>query len=437
MSWRWNRKKRLVIIGLDGVSIELIKEFTADSALMPRLKEILTQGKLVSMTVSLPEISSVSWSSFMTGTDSGNHGIFGFVDLKDGSYEYCYPNFEDLSVPTFFDQLGEKRMSTVALNLPGTYPARPIPGILVSGFVSLDLKKSVFPHLYYHLLNKMGYKVDVDADLGKSNKTEFLADLHYVLKLRAEAASFFWEKQPWDCFILVFTGTDRLHHFLFDAFGDGNHPFHRDFKEYYHKLDSVIGDLYDRIKGREEFELILLSDHGFGHIKHEVYLNPILKSANFFNFQVSPDEADTLAAINKDSLAFALDPSRIYIHSKGKFPRGRVDTGDYHRVREDIKRLFEEFEINGEKAIKRVYFKEEIYSERYLIRAPDIVLEPHYGYDLKAGLKKTQPFGRSHLTGMHIRNNAFFFTTRPEYIPEAMTIFDVKEIIFKLLQVKF
>ncbi len=437
MSWLKKRDKKLLIIGLDGVPYGLIRSFTSEPPLMPHLKEILTQGKLVPMSVSLPEISSVSWSSFMTGTDSGHHGIFGFVDLKEGQYEYRYPNFRDLAAPAFFDQLGEKGKRSVVINLPGTFPVREIPGILISGFVSLDLKRSVYPFTYYPLIKKMGYKVDVDAELGRSKKAEFLADLHYTLKVRAEVADFFWQNQQWDCFMLTVTGTDRLHHFLYDALADKCHPFHQDFLNFYRQVDEVIGDLYSRMRGKEEFEIILLSDHGFGPVEREVYLNPILKAAGFFDLQVPPGKADSLTAIDDRSLAFAVDPSRIFIHLKDKYPRGRVEHGDYTRVREDIKQLFEEYEIDGKRVIKRVFFKEEIYGERFLSRAADIVLLSHHGFDLKGGLQKNREFGHSHLTGMHLQDNAFFFTTRPEYIPAQMTIFDVKDIILKLLQVKF
>jgi hypothetical protein len=32
---------------------------------------------------------------------------------------------------------------------------------------------------------------------------------------------------------------------------------------------------------------------------------------------------------------------------------------------------------------------------------------------------------------MHLQDNAFFYTTRPDFLPERMTIFDVKGIIEK------
>lgn len=425
-----NKKKKLFIIGLDGVPYEMIKGFT-DNSLMPNLKEIFDSGRLVKMTVTLPEISSVSWAGFLTGTDSGNHGIFGFVDLVRGQYRYRFPDFRDLAVPAFFDELGLTKRRSIIINLPGTYPAREIPGVLISGFVALDLKKAVFPLKYFPYLYRSGYEIDIDTQKGKEDKKEFLTDLHIALKKRKEAAEFFWEAEKWDLFMLTITGTDRLHHFLFDAYVDERHRFHEEFIKFYRAVDKVIGEFFRKTLGREAFEVIILSDHGFGPIENEVYVNPILKKYGFF--ETEDTDVESLESITANARAFALDPARIYIHLKGKYPKGKIDEGDYGKIRDDLKQLFEEYRIRDQRVIKKAYFKEEIYSERFLDRAPDIVLLSKPGFDLKGGLKKKVEFGQSHFTGMHLQHNAFFFTTRPEFLPQDMTIFDAKGIIFKSL----
>ena len=78
--------KRACVIGLDGVPCTLLKDMM-ERGVMPNLKELVGRGTLTDMTVSLPEISSVSWSSFMTGKNPGEHGIYGFTDLKENSYD--------------------------------------------------------------------------------------------------------------------------------------------------------------------------------------------------------------------------------------------------------------------------------------------------------------------------------------------------------------
>jgi predicted AlkP superfamily phosphohydrolase/phosphomutase len=339
-----------------------------------------------------------------------------------------------LRVPTFFDLLGERNLRSIIINLPSTYPARQIPGVLISGFVVPDLKRAVYPEHYINVLHQFGYEVDVDATKGKDRKIEFISDLHYTLKVRKQVADFIWGKENWDLFMFTITGTDRLHHFLFDACNDENHPFHAEFKKYYQEIDTIIGDFFYKIEGKDEFEFMMLSDHGFGNLIEEVYINPILRNNGFLNTRSR--EINSLDGISDNTTAFALDPSRIYIHVKGKYPRGRVNKNDSNRIRQDLKYLFENYRIDGEKVIDRVYFKEEIYDQDCIEMAPDIVLLSKTGYDLKGGLKKKTEHGKTHFTGMHSFDDAFFFTTQPQFIPETMTIFDVKNHIFHLLHIK-
>lgn len=413
--------------------IELMRRFSEDGT-MPRVQEILKSGKLIPMSVSLPEISSVSWSSFMTGANPGRHGIFGFVELEPGGYRYRFPSFRDLRLPAFFDILGERGIRSVIINLPSTYPARKIPGVLISGFVVPDLKRAVFPEHYFNILHEYGYEVDVDATKGKDRKMEFLSDLHYILKVRKQVADYIWSKEKWDVFMFTVTGTDRLHHFLFDAFRDERHPFHFEFKKYYAEIDAIIGDFYDRIAHRNGHELIMISDHGFSDLHREVYITPILKNNGFFRTQFR--DMDALEGITEDATAFALDPSRIYIHSKGKYPRGKVAKNEYNRIRMDIKNLFENYRIDGDKVIRQVFFKEEIYDSDCLEIAPDLVMLSSAGYDLKGGLQKQAEHGETHFRGMHSFDNALFFTTQPRLIPEKMSIVNVQNHILQLLQVK-
>ncbi len=421
--------RKLLIIGLDGVSHEMLAG-GGQPSLLPRMKEFFA-GSLTRMPVSIPEISAVSWSSFMTGTQAGEHGIFGFVDLVPGTYQYRFPDFRDLKVEPFFIELGARNKRSVIINLPATYPVRPVPGVLISGFVALDLEKAVYPIRYLPVLRQAGYQVDVDAGKGRDRKAEFLADLHCALKVRRQIAHMLWEREAWDIFMLTVTGTDRLQHFLYDAYGDGGHEFHDEFNHFFQEVDEVAMDLFERASERGDVEVIALSDHGFGPIQSEIYLNQVLKRHGFFSLE-GPG-AKSLAGISPRATAFALDPSRLYIHQKGKYPKGGVPKDDYERVRRALKELFEGYEIKGRRAIRKAYYKEELYSGGQLADAPDLVLLSEPGFDLKGGLEKDRESGTSHFTGMHRQDNAFFACSREDMVRRRPTIFDIKGIVNQLL----
>lgn len=108
------------------------------------------------MSVCIPEISSVSWSSFMTGSQSGEHGIYGFVDLEPGTYQMYFPNFTHFQFPTLWDNLASQGRKPVVINMPSTYPARKINGVLIFGFVAIDINKAVYLTSLTARLNEMG-----------------------------------------------------------------------------------------------------------------------------------------------------------------------------------------------------------------------------------------------------------------------------------------
>ena len=84
---RFNKKERAraVVLGLDGVPHSLLENLKKRGRI-PYMASIFKNGYFGRMSVCIPEISSVSWSSFMTGAQSGVHGIYGFMDLEPGTY---------------------------------------------------------------------------------------------------------------------------------------------------------------------------------------------------------------------------------------------------------------------------------------------------------------------------------------------------------------
>ncbi|MFP4082639.1 MAG: alkaline phosphatase family protein [Candidatus Aminicenantes bacterium] len=401
------KKPKVCVIGLDGVPHFLIQEL-AEKGVMPFVSQLLDSGHLHQMKASLPEISAVSWTDFMTGTNSGTHGIFGFTDLKKGTYDLRFPNFLDLKKKTFWDDLAEKNKRCIIINQPSTYPARKINGILISGFVAIDLSKAVYPLSYLWSLEKMGYQIDVDTFKAQNNHEFLWQQLSKTLNGRQQAFSWLW-KEDWDYFEFVITGTDRLHHFLWNAYQDQDHPYHQNFLHYYSQIDQFISKavLSFRKHTEDDEGLYLLSDHGFTAIEQEVYLNVWLEKQGYLKFKSSSPQ--NLNHIASGSYAFAMDPNRIYLNFKGKFPQGIVEESEKEALKEEIREKLEKLEYNGKKVVKKVIDTEEIYSGPYLSLGPDLMVISERGFDMKGSVKKKEIFGRSNLKGMHTWDDAFFW----------------------------
>jgi predicted AlkP superfamily phosphohydrolase/phosphomutase len=426
-----NMKSRTIVLGLDGVPYTLLKNLQ-NRGRIPNMASIFESGYFGQMSVCIPEISSVSWSSFMTGAQSGAHGIYGFIDLEPGTYNLCFPNFTHLRVPALWDELALQGKKAVVINMPSTYPAPKMNGALISGFVAIDIHKAVYPSSITPSLKEMGYRIDLDTARARQDYDFLFRDLDSTLAGREMAIDFLWEEIDWDLFIVVVTGTDRLMHFLWEAYESETHPYHRDFLDYFDKVDALVGRMFDRFSGLNGSKeglnkFYMISDHGFTKIKTEVYLNRWLQENGYLNFH--KDQPGTIMDIGSGAKAFVLDPSRIYVNLKGKYPLGAIDHTSYDTVRKEIKQGLENLTFeNGDKVIKKVYNKEELYFGSYIDRAPDLVALSNPGYDLKGKVNSDAVFDRTRLTGMHSQDDAFFFSTNGS---PCQSIFDVKEIVLK------
>ena len=419
------RGKRVLVIGLDGVPYSLLLDLIK-KRVMPATSRLIDSGHIHRMKASLPEISSVSWTNFMTGTNPGTHGIFGFTDFKKDSYDLCFPNFLDLKKETFWDKLGEQRKKCIIINQPSTYPARKINGTLISGFVAIELSKAVYPLSYKAPLEKMGYQIDIDTQKSRENAEFLWQDLARTLSARQKALNFLW-KEDWDYFEFVITGTDRLHHFQWNAYRDENHVYHQNFLDYYRQIDGVINEIVTSFRKLAEDDngLYLLSDHGFSRIEQEVYLNVWLEKEGYLKFDSSPPES--LADISPSTRAFAMEPNRIYLNLKEKFPTGCVEKSGKKALKEEISKKLERLEYEGKRVVRRVFDAEEIYSGPYLSKGPDLIVLSEYGFDMKGSFKKKDVFGRSNLQGMHTWDNAFFWAKQEQ--GQDLSLSDLAKII--------
>ncbi|MFC2105119.1 alkaline phosphatase family protein [Candidatus Bipolaricaulota bacterium] len=390
--------RQILIIGLDGMPYRLIRDM-ASSGVMQNTEELIRSSRLQPMESSIPEVSCVSWSSIITGKNPGEHGIFGFTDIMPRSYGLRFPNYASLAAQPFWETHQDRR--AVILNVPSTYPARAMNGIHVAGFVVPRIEKAVYPLEVLDSLQESDYRVDVNARKGHESIPLFLEDLEKTLSARIALAEKLWE-EDWLTFMLVFTGTDRLGHFLWEAYEDERHSNHADFLEHLRKIDRAIGRFVDRLD--KDAGIIMLSDHGFERLRAEVHVNRVLQDYGFLSLD---RDKQGFSGIQSQSRAFALDPGRIYIHTEGKYPRGSVTAKQREAIVREIYTLFEELKVEGRPAVRDIYRREDIYVGARVDDAPDLVLVGDRGISLRAGLDQPSGDRESPFTGKHSQSDAF------------------------------
>jgi predicted AlkP superfamily phosphohydrolase/phosphomutase len=318
------------------------------------------------------------------------------------------------------------------LNIPGTYPARQLNGMLVSGFVAVNLERAVWPAELLPRLKADGYKIDVDYLNADQRPDAFFQDLSATLDGRRRAYVKLLKDEPWDLFIGVVTECDRLHHYFWSQWADRSAPLHQKFVDFYRRLDDVLGELVAAIPSGTP--IFVVADHGHTLIKQEFFPNAWLRKEGLL--RMNAEKPKGLADMDPASKVFVLDPGRVYVHRKGRFPLGAVDAAEADdllaRVREGFLGLRD---ADGGVPVSRVFARDELYHGPALDAAPDLVIHFNEGYDPKGAMAKTDVFGRSALTGMHTYDDSLFFVNRPGVATDGLDIVDLAPTILTHLGV--
>ncbi len=405
-----------VVIGIDGVPYTLIEELS-DEGVMPNFAKLREEGSFKKMESSIPAISSTSWGTIITGKNPGEHGIYGFTDIIQGTYTLSFSNFHSFKEPAFWQDSDD---TYVILNVPTTYPAQEMNGCHISGFVSPNMEKAVYPQSLLEKLEEMGYKIDVDSEKGHKSERLLFKELEETLEARIEAYRYLWDEYNWNTFMLVFTGSDRLEHFLWDAYEDPENEHHDKFLKFFERLDEVIGEIDQKLG--EDDSLIMLSDHGMERTKYNVNLNAYLKREGYLKLSDDEDK-DKYNKIEEGTKAFALEHGRIYLNGEDDYPRGSVKAEEREETISELKEIFQNLEIEGEKVIKNVHEKDEIYRGDQIDKAPDLTLVPESGFNLR-GKITDEPYEESPLTGMHNREAFIYGKGKNVSIPNNPTVED-------------
>jgi predicted AlkP superfamily phosphohydrolase/phosphomutase len=411
--------RRVFVISLDGVPHSFLARHLPEGA-FPNLARLFAAGELRRMSTAQPAVSAVVWASYATGMNPGRHGVYGLVERRPDTYDVFLPGSHDLAAPSLWDVLGSAGKSTVVVNLPGTWPPRPVRGVVIAPARAATLEEVVYPHGLGAFLRGIGYRLDVDTRTGlEGNKDDLLADLDLVLRKRFAAAFSLLHREPWDFFQLHVSETDRINHFFWEDYERDTPGYGRAFLAFYRTLDALIGELLSVVPAGAE--VIVLSGHGFRRLRREVYLNRALEERGWLEFERG--EARRLGMISRDARAYSLAPGRVFLHLRGREPKGAITGSEEYRgyrdgIAADLLRLVDP--ENGQPLIASVLKGEEVYRCPGWPAFPlpvsgtraapcDMLVVPAPGYEIKGHLDRETITGRSDMTGMHAPDDGFVF----------------------------
>lgn len=428
--------QRVFILGWDGATWDLLGPW-AETGHLPVLARLMREGAWGPMRTVVPPGTGPAWATLVTGKNPGKHGVFEFMERREGSYRIGPLDGSALRADTVWDRVGRAGGEVVVLNVPMTYPPRPVSGTLVSGILTPTSETAfTYPPEFGERLEarEPGYAVMPREVYAPGRAERFLEDLHDVLDRKRRVLLWLMEEKPWRFLMQVFNETDVAQHGLWHLM-DPEHPNHdpREARRHgsaildlYRKMDSMLGEILDALPGNAT--LMLVSDHGAGPLYRFLHANLWLIEQGYLKLRRHPISRlkhrlfawgfTPMSLYNRTSRAglggiktkfrwtakgYALlryaflsfedvDWERtvayglgggvvggVYLNVRGREPLGRIEPGeDYQRTRREIADALRSTRDpeTGAPLVDRVWFREDLFSGPFTAEAPDLYFAP-------------------------------------------------------------
>ena len=479
---------KVVVIGLDGAPYGLIHKW-AEEGVLPNLKKLIGGGVFGPLLSSyLPE-TPIAWTSIVTGKNAGKHGVYDWGERAEGSYDIGVSLSYSCKEPPLWEIIGEEGKKVGVFNVPLTYPPKPLNGFLVSGFdtpntrVCFTYPESLSDEIRSQIKD---YVLAEREPYTRGKERSYVDDILYVLEKKEAAALYLIDRYDVDFSLYVFMEIDHLHHKLWRLLEEGSEEERRLFREVYQKMDETVGKIVNRFD--EETTFILTSDHGAGPLEGIMFINKWLMEEGWLKLKKGPSfylksflsrtdlfvkgyrllckfGLGRLGKLLPVSLQYDLATSfisfgdidweqtkayafgnygQIFINLKGREPQGIVAPGEeYGRLLKDIsgRLLTIVHPKTGEKMIREVLRKEELYHGPMLKKAPDlsfVIRDFRYDSSVQFGIGVKGIFGMPVFedSGTHRREGILIASGREiksGFNLEGATLVDIAPLALYLL----
>jgi predicted AlkP superfamily phosphohydrolase/phosphomutase len=413
--------ERVLIIGWDGVDWKILRPLL-DAGELPVLSGLIDRGAHGDCLSTVPSHSWCAWPSFMTGLNPAGHGVFDILEHKPGVSKRLPITYRSIKARTIFDDFTAADKTSLALNIPLTFPTPEINGKVVAGGVLPASRSYTWPpELQSELDANAPFPVNGMSWTTFRNRPEaFLEETAAITAKRQRSFEYLLDTTEWDFGVLVYVSTDRMQHCLMEYIHP-EHPSYSKLKDspvakqtraVYQQLDAGLSKLLERTTDNDL--VIFMSDHGHQACTRTCTMDRILEHLGWLTFgrgsfrfnlirwgpgrRIARRVYDLLKLHGKISIPASpieWSKSRAYtsvvstgegvsLNLKGREPEGIVDAGDYERARQDLFDALSQFRDpeTGDAPIRKIYRKEEVLSGRFLDIAPDLLLVPAPYYSL-------------------------------------------------------
>jgi predicted AlkP superfamily phosphohydrolase/phosphomutase len=376
---------RVAVIGLDCADPRLV--FDSWRLQLPNLASLMEGGAWGPLPSVDPPITVPAWSCMMSGRDPGELGIYGFRNRTSHDYaSLAVADSRAVLVDRVWDVLSRSGKHVIVVGVPQTSPPVPVNGELVSCFLTGDTRTEPYTYpdtLRAEVESLVGtYRVDV-RNFRSDDRDRILAEVYEMTEQRFSVCRRLLDTRPWDFFMMVEIGVDRMHH-AFWRFHDPDHPRHepdhryRDaIRNYYLYLDEEIGELLERFD--EETTVFVVSDHGARPMQGAICVNEWLAHEGYLTLVREPGERTPFSPELVDwSRTRAWGEGgyycRLCLNVTGREPQGIVPPQEYERLLDELAQRLESLPgPDGESIGTRAFRPEQLWREQQGI-PPDLVV---------------------------------------------------------------
>ncbi len=380
------RPQRVLVIGLDCAAPELLFDrFRADLPTFSRLAANGTWGELQS---SIPCITVPAWASMLTSRDPGVLGCYGFRNRDDHSYtKLSNASATAIQQPRVWDYLTEAGRESVVLAVPQTYPPRPLKGHLVTDFLTPGIESQfAYPAIFKQEVLRIApnYPFDVRG-FRTDDKAWLLQQIIDLTEQQYRLALHSLKSKPWDFFMHVNIGVDRIHHGFWRYFDlahrlyqPGNR-FENAIRDYYVMVDQFAAQMIEA--AGDGTTVLVVSDHGAKRMDGGLCLNEWLWRNGWLALKTPPKEGEirSFEAADVDwskTRAWGAGGyyGRVFLNVAGREPQGVIPADQYEAVRDELASALAAIpDADGQPMPTRTFKPEQIYQQVNGV-APDLLV---------------------------------------------------------------
>jgi predicted AlkP superfamily phosphohydrolase/phosphomutase len=288
--------RRVMIIGLDGATLDLIRPWV-EEGILPTFKKLMQTGAWGPLRSIMPPLTPAAWSSFITGVNPAKHGIFDFTFRRGQSYETSFVHSGHRLAPSLWQLAGNAGRRVIVYNVPVTYPPERVNGVLLSGMMTPPgATDASYPPELQQELNDLipGLVLSDHSFFLPGREAGLVRELSAIHAQNFKAANYLMQRQPWDLFVMVFQHTDTVEHFLWKHMENHGADLPESIREVvanairdcYRDLDTKLGELIQEA-GNDTYVMVI-SDHGHGPMRYGFSVNTWLLEKGYIQLKRDP-----------------------------------------------------------------------------------------------------------------------------------------------------